>query len=110
MLVSVKWQEWSSNGNVMTHDYEPYDDKETVRKNRLDVAERFRECMAVFLKLPRCRRIKGMIYGGVLYNFLFTEVFPTDGFEDISGIYRVRAEKARGLECGGVPYEFLQEV
>ena len=65
---SIYWQEWDGKNGVI-HDYIEFDYDELLRLGRSDVLSRYSYCINEFNKLSQEKQYKGLIFGGVFFDF-----------------------------------------
>lgn len=71
-MIKAEYQEWKSG--QLVHEYIVFDREKLIANGQKKVVERYDYVLSKFKKLSKEERKKGMIYGGVEYDFLLEEV------------------------------------
>lgn len=70
-MIKAEYQKWE-NGNLV-HEYKPFS-REKALKEDSKAVDRYDFVLQKFMKEPLQTRKKGLIYGGIEYDFLLEEV------------------------------------
>lgn len=70
--IKAEYQKW--NDGVLVHGYIVFDREKAIATGQEDAVARYDYVLSQFKKLSEDQRKKGLIYGGLEYDFLLEEV------------------------------------
>lgn len=71
-MIRAEYQAW--NDGVLVHQYMKFDREKEIAKGNERAVARYDYVLAQFMKLSANERKKGIIYGGIEYDFSLEEV------------------------------------
>lgn len=71
-MIVADYQAWKDG--VLVHQYKPFDREKALANGEYEAVSRYDYCVSRFMKLSKEERRKGLIYGGIEFDFSLEEV------------------------------------
>lgn len=71
-MIKAEYQEW--NDGQLIHEYIEFDRKKAIANGQEKAVARYDYCLHQFMKLNDKERRRGLIYGGIDFDFWLKEV------------------------------------